>query len=105
MPRRESKSQELMPVEVIERRILLIRGHKVMLDAHLAELYEVPTFRLNEAVKRNRLRFPEDFMFQLDKEETESLTSQLAMSKPVEAGGERCHTSSLSRALRCFRRS
>jgi hypothetical protein len=94
-----------MPVEVIERRILLIRGHKVMLDAHLAELYEVPTFRLNEAVKRNRLRFPEDFMFQLDKEETESLTSQLAMSKPVEAGGERCHTSSLSRALRCFRRS
>ena len=44
-----------MHAEAIERRILLVRGHKVMLDSHLAELYEVPTFRLNEAVKRNRL--------------------------------------------------
>ena len=54
-----------MRAEVIDRRILLIRGRKVMLDSHLAELYEVPTFRLNEAVKRNRRRFPDDFMFQL----------------------------------------
>jgi len=65
MPKKPPTAQQLVPVEVIERRILLIRGHKVMLDSHLAELYEVPTFRLNEAVKRNGRRFPEDFMFQL----------------------------------------
>lgn len=70
-----------VPVELIERNIYLIRGQKVMLDADLAELYQVPTFRLNEAVKRNRKRFPEDFMFQLIKEEAESLTSQNAISK------------------------
>jgi len=73
---------------VVERRILLIRGHKVMLDSHLAELYEVPTFRLNEAVKRNRRRFPEDFMFRLSAEETKSLTSQIAISK-LGRGGRR----------------
>lgn len=62
----------LIPQEVIERRILLIRGEKVMLDADLAELYGVPTKRLNEQVKRNRDRFPDDFMFQLtDAEKTE----------------------------------
>lgn len=75
-----------VPVEVIERRIYLIRGKKVMIDSDLAELYGVPTFRLNEAVKRNRRRFPEDFMFQLTKEETESLTSQIAMSKAGRGG-------------------
>ena len=86
MPKKRPISQNLVPVEVVERRILLIRGHKVMLDSHLAELYEVPTFRLNEAVKRNRRRFPEDFMFQLGKEEAEALTSQFAMSKPGRGG-------------------
>ena len=86
MSRRRSTGQALVRAEVIERRILLIRGHKVMLDSHLAELYEVPTFRLNEAVKRNRRRFPEDFMFQLGKEEAECLTSQFAMSKPGRGG-------------------
>ena len=79
-------ARSLVPAEVIERRILLLRGHKVMLDSHLAELYEVPTFRLNEAVKRNRRRFPEDFMFQLTKEEAGSLTSQFAMSKAGRGG-------------------
>jgi hypothetical protein len=73
----------------IERRIYLIRGQKVMLDSDLAELYLVPTFRLNEAVKRNRARFPEDFMFQLTKEEATSLTSQIAMSKSEGRGGRR----------------
>ena len=53
----------LIPLEIIERRILLIRGHKVMLSTHLAELYEVETRVLNQAVKRNISRFPEDFMF------------------------------------------
>lgn len=54
---------------MVERRIFLIRGSKVMLDSDLAALYQVPTFRLNEAVKRNNDRFPEDFMFQLTREE------------------------------------
>ena len=57
------------PLESIDPRIYLIRGQKVMLDADLAVLYQVPTSRLNEAVKRNRKRFPEDFMFQLTAEE------------------------------------
>ena len=55
----------VIPVERVERKIFLIRGHKVMLDADLAELYGVRTFNLNKAVKRNKERFPEDFMFQL----------------------------------------
>jgi len=80
MPNPKPAEQQLVPVEVIERRILLIRGHKVMLDSQLAELYEVPTKRLNEAVKRNRRRFPEDFMFRLTTEEAKSLTSQIAIS-------------------------
>jgi len=60
-----------------------------MLDAQLAELYRIPTFRLNEAVGRNRERFPEDFMFQLSPDEAESLTSQFAMSKKRGRGGRR----------------
>jgi len=75
-------------VQLIERRIYLIRGHKVMIDVDLAELYGVPTYRLNEQVKRNRRRFPEDFMFQLTKDETESLRSQIAISK-IGRGGRR----------------
>jgi len=57
-----------------------------MLDSDLAVLYRVPTFRLNEAVKRNLTRFPEDFMFQLVKEEANCLTSQFAMSKTGRGG-------------------
>jgi hypothetical protein len=57
----------------IVARILVARGHKVMLDADLAELYGVPTKRLNEQVKRNTARFPGDFMFRLTREELESL--------------------------------
>ncbi len=64
--------------EVIQGKIILIRGQKVMLDADLAELYEVSTKRLNEQVRRNPGRFPSDFMFQLTKEEYEILRSQLA---------------------------
>lgn len=59
----------LIPAEVIEQRILLIRGQKVILDADLACLYGTTTKRLNEQVKRNRSRFPEDFMFQLTRGE------------------------------------
>src|SRR5215475_10431417 len=62
----------------VESLIRLIRGQKVMLDADLAALYEVPTKRLNEAVKRNLKRFPETFMFRLSREEAASLRSQNA---------------------------
>ncbi|HOX78638.1 MAG TPA: ORF6N domain-containing protein [Bacteroidales bacterium] len=70
----------LVPEEVIMSKIYLIRDQKVMLDADLAELYEVETRRLNEQVKRNIERFPDDFMFQLTKEEFEHLKSQIATS-------------------------
>jgi hypothetical protein len=66
--------------------ILTVRGQRVILDADLAKLYGVPTFRFNEAVKRNRHRFPDDFLFQLTRDEAEGLTSQSAMSKPGSGG-------------------
>jgi len=72
---RERRGRDLavVPPEIIEQRIYLIRGHKVMLDRDLADLYGVPTGRLNEQVKRNRKRFPDDFMFQLTYEEAEGV--------------------------------
>jgi hypothetical protein len=74
------------PSERIEKSILLIRGHKVLLDVHLAALYGVPTKRLNEQVRRNRSRFPEDFMFQLTSEEVTFLRSQTATSNRGRGG-------------------
>jgi phage regulator Rha-like protein len=71
-----AKTELLIPVERIEKLILLIRGHKVMLDNDLAELYGVETKNLNRAVKRNLARFPGDFMFQLTADEHESLRFQ-----------------------------
>lgn len=71
----------------IERLIILVRGHKVMLDADLAELYGVQTKALNQAVKRNQSRFPSDFMFQLDQGEFENLRSQFVTSS--QWGGRR----------------
>ena len=68
------------PDEISEK-ILFFRKKKVMLDSDLAQLYGVPTKSLNLAVKRNIDRFPSDFMFQLTREETELLTSQIVMSK------------------------
>jgi phage regulator Rha-like protein len=65
--------KELMPLEIIERRIFLIRGIKVMLDSDIAELYDVSTKVLNQAVKRNKDRFPIDFMFKLTANETADL--------------------------------
>jgi hypothetical protein len=72
-------SQLPVPVELIERRIYLIRGQKVMLDGDLAELYQVPTRALNQAVRRHRDRFPEDFMFQLTEQEASALRSQIVI--------------------------
>jgi hypothetical protein len=66
--------------------IVTVRGKRVILDRDLAALYGVPTFRFNEAVKRNRNRFPEDFMFQLTSDEAACLTSQFAMSKSGRGG-------------------
>jgi hypothetical protein len=70
----------LAPVERIQQKILLIRGEKVMLDSDLAALYRVQTKALNRAVKRNRGRFPQDFMFQLTAEEFEGLRFQAGTS-------------------------
>jgi len=80
------KDVALVPAERIERSILLIRGHKVMLDSDLAELFGVTTKRLNEQVRRNLSRFPEDFMFQLTESETDLLRSQFATSKKGRGG-------------------
>ena len=77
----------LIPLEVIEQRILLIRGQRVMLSTHLAELYHVETRILNQAVKRNISRFPEDFMFQLDHVEAEKLVSQNVIPHKKYFGG------------------
>ena len=69
-----------LPAERIEQSILLVRGHKVMLDADLAELYDVETFNLNKAVKRNSERFPSHFMFQLSLQEFRDLKFHFGMS-------------------------
>ncbi|PQB06670.1 DNA-binding protein [Polaribacter filamentus] len=78
MKKKEEKL--LIPDEIITNKIYLIRNQKVMLDSHLAELYQVETKRLKEQVKRNLNRFPEDFMFELTKNEYENLRSQFATS-------------------------
>src|SRR5262245_25299027 len=68
-----------VPVQLIERRIYLIRGQRVMLDADLAELYHVPTRTLNQAVRRNLARFPSAFMFRLSRAEADSNRSQFVI--------------------------
>ncbi len=75
------KNDELMvPMTVIEGKIFLLRGQKVMVDRDLAQLYGVSTMVLNQAVKRNRERFPPDFMFQLTKQEMEHWKSQVSVT-------------------------
>jgi hypothetical protein len=82
-----SKDRSLIPLERIERPILLIRGHKVILDADLAALYDVETKQLIRAVKRNLPRFPDDFMFQFNEEEFENLRFHFGTSS--QWGGRR----------------
>ena len=72
---------EVIPQEVVEKRIYLIRRQKVMIDRDLAELYGVETRVLNQAVKRNSKRFPEDFMFTLTREEIMNLSQTVISSK------------------------
>ena len=79
-------SVSLVPLERIGQKILVIRGQKVMLDLDLAELYGVSTGTLNQTVKRQRERFPEDFMFQLTVEEYEILKSQFVISSVRDGG-------------------
>jgi len=75
-----------VPVDLVERRIYLIRSQKVMLDSDLADLYQAPTKALNQAVRRNSDRFPEDFMFQLTDQEADSLRSQIVTSNEGRGG-------------------
>src|SRR3989338_10815017 len=77
----------MVPVEAIERKIYLIRGQKVMLSTDLATLYGVEARALNQAVKRNIARFPEDFMFQLNSSEGEWLVSQNVIPHKKYLGG------------------
>jgi len=77
---------DVVPAEFAERRIILIRAQNVIIDADLAQLYGVETRRLNEQVKRNKARFPEDFMFQLTQEEFDNLRSQSAISSAGHGG-------------------
>ncbi|HAH32212.1 MAG TPA: DNA-binding protein [Elusimicrobia bacterium] len=72
-----------MPQEVIESKIFILRGKRVMIDWDLAHLYEVETKRLNEQVKRNLRRFPPDFMFQLAEEEKKELVAKCDRFKPL----------------------
>ena len=81
-----SRQASLVPVEHISRSILVLRGQRVILDRDLAAIYGVTTGRLNEAVKRNAKRFPEDFVFQLTAEDHATLISQIATSKPGRGG-------------------
>ena len=79
------ESESLIPVEIIQNKIYLIRNQKVMLDRDLAQLYGVTTGNLNKTVKRNLERFPHDFMFQLIQEESDSLIFQFG--RPNEGRG------------------
>lgn len=80
---------DLIPIELIENKIYIIRGHKVMLDSDLANLYDVETRVLNQAVNRNIERFPDDFMFQLSDDEWKVLISQIVMSKKSRGGRQK----------------
>jgi hypothetical protein len=87
MKSKKDDKTSLIPQETIENKILLIRGKKVILDRDLALLYGVKTIRLREQVKRNNERFPEDFMFQLTKDEANMLVSQNAIPSKRSLGG------------------
>jgi hypothetical protein len=79
--------KELIPVEIVGRKICVIRGERVMLSMQLAELYGIETRALNQAVKRNIHRFPEDFMFQINESEAEELVSQNVIPHKKYFGG------------------
>ncbi|MEK7621886.1 MAG: ORF6N domain-containing protein [Patescibacteria group bacterium] len=80
-------THSIVPLERIDQAIFLIRGHKIMLDRDLAALYGVKAIALRQQIKRNRSRFPEDFMFQLSKEEVALLVSQNVIPSRHSLGG------------------
>jgi hypothetical protein len=82
-PARGEENQSPAAIEQIDTMIRTIRGVRVMLDRDLAKIYGVPTFRFNEAIKRNRHRFPGDFMFQLSRAEFDKLKGQAANSSQI----------------------
>ncbi len=84
----KQKPAAIVPTSVSEK-ICFLRGTRVLLDSDLAKLYGVRTAALNQAVQRNRERFPEDFMFQLNEKEVEALRSQIGTSKNEGRGGRR----------------
>lgn len=88
----------LLPAERIERRVLLLRGEKVILDVHLAELYEVSTKALNQAVKRNPERFPSDFLFKLTPQETDLVLKSQIVTSNAENDGKLFVTSNILRS-------
>ena len=94
----------IVPAEIIERKILIIRNQRVMFGKDLAELYNVPTKYLNQQVNRNLERFPGDFMFQLTKEEVKHSRLQFATLNSDRRGKilSICHMSFLSMGLQCF---
>ncbi|PKP47930.1 MAG: hypothetical protein CVT94_09910 [Bacteroidetes bacterium HGW-Bacteroidetes-11] len=77
---------QILPDEVILNKIYILRGKKVMIDRDLAELYGVETRALNQAVRRNEKRFPEDFMFQMTLDEMQEWKSQIVISNKVKMG-------------------
>lgn len=93
------KRQSVVPLERIENSIFLLRGQKVMLSTDLAHLYDVQTKILNQTVRRNRNRFPGDFMFQLTWEETENLKSQIVTLNPAHSSPSRSQIVTLKRGL------
>jgi ORF6N domain len=84
-----AKTSSLLPSASIRPKIYFLRKTRVMLDSDLAQLYGVTTSQLNQAVRRNRTRFPKDFMFQLTRRDLDILKSQIVISKAVGSGGRR----------------
>lgn len=85
----KQETLSILPEEVVLNKIYVFRGHKVMLDSDLAELYGIETKVLKQAVRRNISRFPDDFMFELLENEFEFLRSQIVTSKADKRGGSR----------------
>jgi hypothetical protein len=85
----KAKRERVVGVQLVSRKIVFLREMHVMLDADLAALYRVTTSQSNRAVQRNRNRFPEDFKFQLNREEIEALRFHIGMSKRKGRGGRR----------------
>ena len=92
--------KSVVPVEIIQSKIYLIRGHKVMLDRDIAALYGVKPIALRQQVKRNADRFPDDFMFQLSGNEAEALLSQNVIPSKQALGGP-CLMRLLNKAWPC----